>query len=134
MASGISNFYDQALLNYLVGAGSLTPPANIFVALFTTSPGKANSGGVEVSGGSYARVSVTNNGTNWTVASGVATNANQIQFPTATANWGTIVTVAYYTASSAGNLIWFSDLASGQVVNSGITVQYNPGDISLTLN
>lgn len=76
--------------------------ANRYVSLHTASPG--DSGASEVSGGAYARqgpVSFSNTGNNPTVAANTAI----IQYPTATAAWGTITHFGIWTAASGGSLL-----------------------------
>lgn len=56
------------------------------LALFDEDP---SNGGVEISGGGYARVTVTNNGTNWPAASNGAKTGAVQTFPTSTGAWST---------------------------------------------
>lgn len=106
-------------------------PATVYVALITTAPTNANGAGiVEVSGGAYARVAVTNNDTNWPAASGRAkSNGTPITYPTSTASWGTVVGAAFYDAASAGNFLGYSALSSSQSIGSGITPQFAAGAV-----
>jgi len=65
-------------------------------------------------------VSYTNNATNWPAASGGSkSNANVIDFGTATANWGTITHVAIADAVSAGNGLFYGALTASKTVNNG---------------
>jgi hypothetical protein len=81
--------------------------------LFTVAPGETG-GGTEVSGGGYARQSFT-----LTAASGGATsNAADITFGPATANWGTIVAVGIFDAATGGNMLMYGNLATSKIVNS----------------
>lgn len=117
MADCYSN-YLRDLINDIVH-GATTIAATTYFALMTTAP-SASGGGVEVSGGSYARVAVTNNATNWPASAGqTKQNATVINWGTATANWGTILAIAEYDASTAGHLLTFALLATPVTVNSG---------------
>jgi hypothetical protein len=108
---GKSDYLENKVLDHILGATSYTPPTNIYIALFTTLPNDAGSGGVEVSGGSYARYNITNNTTNFPNASGgVKSNNANYNFPTATANWGTIVGFGLYDDPTAGNLLFHGPL------------------------
>lgn len=66
--------------------------------------------GAEATGGSYARVAVTANSTNFPNATAaqpsVSENGTAVNFPTPTADWGFAVGWLESDASSAGN-IWF---------------------------
>jgi len=54
-----TNYLEDAVLNAVLRNVSFTSPATVYVGLFTADPGEAGSLANEVSGGSYARVSVT---------------------------------------------------------------------------
>jgi hypothetical protein len=101
-----------------------------YVGLLTAAPSDSG-GGTEVSGGSYARVAVTMNMTNWagtqssasTTASsgtgGTTSNNGTVTFPAPTANWGTVTHFAVYDQASGGNLIYWSALTTSKTVNNG---------------
>ena len=124
-------FFRGASLNITgASAGAGTGPATLWVGLFTATPTEAG-GGTEVSGGSYARASVTSNTTNWastvaatntgpsTGSSGTTSNNASITFPPPTANWGLITSFGIFDASTAGNLLIFGPLTTSKTVNSG---------------
>lgn len=115
MAISFSDYLEAKVLNYVFGAQAFSAPATIYAALFTAAPTDAG-GGTEVTGGSYARVAITNNSTNFPNATGTnpttKQNGTQITFPTATANWGTVVAAGLYDANAAGNLLAWSPLTS----------------------
>jgi len=102
----------------------------VYVALFTAAPSDAG-GGTEVSGGSYARQLA---GLSEATGSGGATsNAADIEFPTATADWGTVTHVALMDAVSGGNMIMWSALDVEKTVNDGDTFKINAGDLDVTV-
>jgi len=93
--SAFSDFLEDLLCETILNnAATAVGAAALDVALYTTAEADDGATGVEVTGGSYARIAYTSIG-GWTVAtaSGVTTakNANVITFATATANWGLIV-------------------------------------------
>lgn len=128
--AAMSNYLENKIVDWLLRAQAFTPPATVYVALFTATPTDAG-GGTEVSGGSYARVAVTSSLANWagtqgngtTVASsgtgGTTSNNTAIAFPTPTANWGSIVAMGVFDAATAGNLLFFSALTNAKTVNNG---------------
>ncbi|MFP3325190.1 hypothetical protein R0K05_19210, partial [Planococcus sp. SIMBA_160] len=62
----------------------------------------------------------------------VLDNANAIDFGSASgANWGTIVAVGLYDASTAGNFLGAFDLASNVTVNDGDSFSIAAGDFDL---
>lgn len=133
--AALSDYLENALVNHIFRNTDFTRPANIYVALFTAAPSDAG-GGTEVSGGSYARQAVpTGASSEWNAASGgVTANTNTITFPTATANWGTVVAVGLFDAVTAGNLLFHASLAANKTVNSGDVIRFNAGDLDITFD
>jgi hypothetical protein len=85
--AGKSEYLENAILDHVLGGPDYTRPGTLYIALYTVAPTDAG-GGTEVAGGSYARVAVTNNSTNFPAAAGGAkTNGTLIEFAEATANW-----------------------------------------------
>ena len=123
-------FRAQALGITGATAAAATGPATLYVGLFTTIPTDAG-GGVEVTGGSYARVAVTSSLTAWagtqsagsttasTGTSGTTSNNGAITFPAPTAAWGVVTSYAVFDATTGGNPIFYGALAAPKTVNSG---------------
>lgn len=124
----------------LLGGTTFTSPATVYVALYTggvptdASTGTTPVGASEVTGGSYARVSVTNNGTNWPAASGGAkANGAAITFPTPTANWGTVTAFAIVDAATLGNIWYIGAITPNKTVNNGDPApSFAVGDLDIT--
>lgn len=133
MAGSFSDYLEDALLDHVLNATAFTSPTTLYVALYTAAPSDSG-GGTEVTGGSYARVSVTANTTNFPAASGgAAANGTAITFPTATADWGTVVAFGILDASSGGNLLLWADLTANKTVSNGDTASFAVGDLDVTL-
>ena len=127
-----SNYLENEILDHILGGGDYTRPATVYVGLHTSNPDEDDSG-TEVSGGSYARVSVTNNATNWPAASGGAkSNGTAVTFPTASASWGTVTHFGIYDAASAGNLLYYGALTASKSIDSGDTAEFAIGEIDIT--
>jgi len=128
--SGFSDYLEDKVLDHVFGGNAYTAPTTLYVALYTVAPSDTG-GGTEVSGGAYARQTgaFTVSGTNPTTA----TNSAAIEYPTATANYGTVVAVGILDASSSGNLLAYSTLDSSKVVSSGDVFRFNAGDLDITL-
>lgn len=127
--SSMSDYLENKIADHCFRAASFTKPATLYFELFTVTPSDAG-GGTEVTGGSYARVAVTGNDTNFngthgntTGASsgtgGVISNAVAITFPAPTANWGTAVAWGIADASSSGNLLFWGALQANKTINNG---------------
>lgn len=132
MAGSKADFLENKLLDHVLGAATYTPPVTVYVAAYTVAPSDSGAG-TEVTGGAYARVAVTNNLTNWPAASGGAkSNGIAITFPTATANWGTVVAFSIMDDPTAGNRLYWGDLTVSKAVNSGDTASFAVGDLDVT--
>lgn len=129
--AGLTNFAEDLVLDWLLTTGAATRPTTWYVGLFTVAPGEAG-GGTEVSGGSYARTAVTFgvSGTAPTTAS----NSAAVEFPAASASWGTIVAAGVFDAATAGNLIAFANLTTSKTIDSGDVLRFNTGELDITLD
>ena len=134
---GATDIEERTIADNRFGSGT---PATWYFAVSTTVPNDDGTNITEPSGGSYARVAVTNNTTNFPAASttsGVTskTNGTNITFPNPTANWGVIVAYAIFDASSGGNARYVDPLDSAITVNSGATpVQFDAGFLVLKVD
>lgn len=123
--------YENLILDAFLGSGhASTFPSTVNVALFTTMPGEDGTGSVEPAGGSYARVTVNNDSTQWPdAAASVKTNGTDITFPTATATWGTVVGVGLLDPSNANAVMWSGLLAEQVTVLNGEVKKFVAGTL-----
>lgn len=124
--SDLSNAQKKAVVDHLTGNGTYTA-GPWYLALFTTMPDAAGAGGVEVSGSGYARQAVTFGAGNST---GLAENTSTHTFTASGGNFGTILGVGYYSASTSGTFKGKQTITS-QVVNSGQSIIFAAGDLDL---
>ena len=125
--SAKTDFLENELIDHVLRNSAYTPPATVYLALFTTATADDGTG-TEVSGGSYARQAVT-----FSAASGGATaNSAEILFPVATGNWGTITHGAIYDALTAGNMLYHGALAASKTINTGEQLRIPAGDLDLS--
>lgn len=127
---------ENALLDSYLGAVAYNAPATLYFGLSTTTPAKDGTGVTEPSGGGYARVSVTNNTSNFPAASGGSkANGSTITWPQATASWGDVTYLVVYDASANGNLLEFVSLgATAQTISSGNTPSFANGQFTLGMS
>lgn len=123
-----SDHLETEVLEWAFTSGTPTRPTAWYLALFTAAPSDSG-GGTEVSGGAYARQSVT-----FTVSGDTASNSAAIEYPTATANYGTVTHVGVFDASSAGNLLAWAALTSSKTIETGDVFRVPSGDLDITLN
>lgn len=138
--AAMSDFLENKLIDFIFRGQALgitgataaagTGPTNLYFALLTAAPSDTG-GGTEVTGGSYARVNVAANTTNFdntqqanTTAvssgtTGTTRNSIAVTFPAPSANWGVATHIGVYDASTAGNLLLWSALTTSKTINSG---------------
>lgn len=127
--SALSNYLENALLNHVLRGASYTPPSNIYVSLHTADV-TDNGTGIEVTGGGYSRKPIS-----FALASaGSITNNATVLFDEATTDWGTITHIAFWDASSGGNLLFHGPLASPKTISTGDQLKIGAGIITITLD
>jgi len=125
-----SNTHENKVLTWTFTADAVTRPTAWYLALFTTDPGETGSGTeVSTSGTAYARQSVA-----FTVTDNTASNSAAVEFPTATASYGTVTHVAVFDASTAGNMIAYAALSSSKSIDTGDVLRVPAGDLDITLD
>jgi len=114
------------ILDNNLGATANTPPGTYYVGLSTSTVLIDGTGETEPSGGSYARIAVTNNKTSFTTAAnGELTNDINITFTESTDAWGDITYVFLAdAASAAGNIYFFEALPATKTVQTATTVVF----------
>lgn len=133
--SAMSNYLEGELSDLLFQGQAYSAP-DTYAALYTTNPTEADSG-TEVTGGSYARELIENDGVTspyWnTHVDGLSDNNGDVTFTTATASWGTVTHLGIRDASSSGNLLLHGALSSSKVVDTNDTFKFASGDLDITL-
>lgn len=123
-----SNYLENKVLLHVFGATAYTAPTTLYVALFTSNPGETGAG-TEVSGGSYARQTIT-----FTVTGAQAANTAAVEFPTASASWGTITYAAIYDASTGGNMLDYGALTTSKTIASGDVLRIPASSYTIDLD
>ena len=128
-AGALSDYLENKLVDHVFRGTAYTAPGTVYVGL-STSACSDSATGTEVSGGSYARVSIATGtsafkGTHGTTSgassgtNGTITNAAAVTFPAPTANWGSVTHWFISDASSGGNLLICAALTTGKTINNG---------------
>ncbi len=131
--SAASNYLETKIYDHVLRNTAYTPAATLYVALFTSTATLAEleAGTLtnEVSGGSYARQTITFGAS----SNGAGSNSGTITFPTASFGWGTLRFFAVMDASSAGNLLVAGQLTSDVTINTSNTAQFAAGSLAVTV-
>lgn len=125
-----SNFLETEILDHVFGAAAYTAPGTMHLALFTSNPAEDASGTeVTTSGTAYARQTVA-----FTVSGNTASNTGAVEYPTATAAFGTVSHVGVMDASTSGNLMAYAALTSSKTISTGDVFRVPAGDLDITLD
>ena len=139
----LSDYYENKILDHLVGNASFTMLTTMYIALSTATIDDTTTGTtiVEPVGNGYACKQMTANPTLtlpncWGAAAAGSITTIAVQtFPenTAGGNWGTITDFALVDAATLGNILAYGTLTSPQAVVVGDTLQFNIGAITVIL-
>jgi len=122
-----TNYLETQLLNHVLRNTAYSSPTTVYVGLFTVAPDETG-GGTEVSGGAYARQSVT-----FTAPSpDSVSNSADVTFPIATGDWGTIVAYALFDAASAGNMLYYANLTASREILTSDQLRFPTGQLTVT--
>lgn len=143
-AGPFTDFAENKLIDALFRGQSLGAPATWYIGLDTVACTETG-GGTEVTGGSYARVAITANLTNWagtqsagsTVASsgtsGQTSNNVAATFAAPTANWGQVVSFRFWDSLSGGNAWLCQTLTTAKTINNGDAApSFSAGSLTVT--
>lgn len=124
----MSDFLEQEVAKHFYGGTPASQPTAWNIALFNTDPTDTG-GGIEVTGGGYARQSFTPSiGASPT---SIVSNGSDIVFPTATGNWTTANFIAVF--DQLGNLLDYGAMTTPRTVltdgvfkilANGLNIQY----------
>lgn len=129
MMAAMSDYLENAILNTTLRGQARTPPATVYLALYTSNPTDAGTG-TEVSGGGYARQTITFSAP----TNGVSASSADVLFPIATAGWGTVTHIGVFDASTSGNLLYHGQLTNSKTIATDDQLKIATGDISVTLS
>lgn len=127
MADNLTNTAENKMLDALVGTASYSANTPIKLALVTAA-GSDSAAGTEVSGGSYARQTITFNA----ASSGSIASAATVSFtnmPTST-----VVGIELWDSAGTPVRLAYGSLTSSKSLTSGDTLEFAAGSITLSLS
>lgn len=129
----LSDELANKILDQILGAVDYVAETNVQIALFTSAPTLAGTGGTEVAGSGYARVTKTNNAVNFPAAAARSkSNGTVITFPQASAAWGAIVAVGIY-GNSGANLMMLAVFDAPKTVAINDIPSYAIGQLTFSV-
>src|SRR4249919_4122489 len=105
MAGSLTNYGEGKVLAHLFGGTTYAPEATWYIGLFSVAPTDSTAG-TELTGGGYARGSVTNNTTNFPAANPAVNGVDVTLFTSSGSH--TAVAMGLFDASIAGTLVAYS--------------------------
>jgi len=123
-----SNYLETELLDHVFANNAYTSPTTVYVSLHTANPDE-DASGAEVSGGGYVRQSGS-----FAVSGNTATTDAAIEYPTATADYGTVTHVGIWDAETSGNMLAYAALTASKTISSGDVFRIPTGDLDITLD
>lgn len=122
-----SYYTNDSMINLLLRATVFTPPATTYCALYTVAP-TASGGGTEVAGNGYARQAIV-----WGApVNGTSLSTNDVVFPIATADWGTITSFSVFNQSTGGDMLYFANLSASRYIYLNDQVRFPLGQLIAT--
>ena len=126
------DFNENAVLNHVFGRTTFTASAALQIGLSTTAPTDAGGGITEPSGSGYARVTVDNNKTTFSVSSGGSlSNAVPITFTKATGSWGTLT---HFFITDGTNFYGAGALSPSRSIGTDDIAAFAAGALTVSLN
>ena len=130
--SEASDYVENQILDCYLNQGNITAPTAIYLGLHSSDP--TDDDGGEISGNGYARVAITDK---FDAASGtggsLSSNADITGFTASGGDWATVTHVGIHTASTAGELLFHTPLASSVTVANGDSFQISSGNLTVTV-
>lgn len=124
--AAVSVYLGNALLNAVLRNTGYASPATVYLACYTSNP-TANDTGTEVTGGSYARPSITFAAP----SGGTSVNNADVSIPGMPAI--TVTHLAIRDAASAGHLLFYGALSTPRTLTAGDSFIVRAGDLNAAI-
>lgn len=129
----MSNYLEQALLNAVCRGQQYTSPSNVYVALYTSAPTDDDLG-IEVNGGNYSRVPVVFSAPTQIDGKATIENSEDVVFPVASSEWGTITHIGIRDAQIGGNLLFHKAVNNPRTILANDRVRFLAGELKIDLS
>jgi len=125
-----SDFLENEILDHIMGVGSWTSPATVYVGLSTADPLDTGGNLAEPSGNGYIRKAISFG----SAGSRAITQDAIVNFNEATGSWGTVTHWALFNAESAGNMLAHGQLSTSRSIVSGNTPSIASGQVVVSVS
>lgn len=127
MANNIVIAEANRVLDASLGTASFTAPTTPMKLALETTTGTNAAAGTEVTGGSYARQTITFGA----ASAGSATNSNSITFTAMPA--ATVTGVEVYDSAGSPRRCWVGALTASKTVGAGDTLSFATSSVTISL-
>lgn len=127
MANQKSNYLASKVYNHVLRGVAYTPPAGVYLALFSSLSNGDTSTYVELVGNAYARQAITFGAD----TNGIGSNSTLASFAVASAPWLPIVGVGLMDAASGGNLLYFGELLPNKTIGTSERIEFPVGSVTV---
>jgi hypothetical protein len=127
MADNLTDVAENLALDWINVVGTPTRPTSPLKVALVTANGSDSAAGTEVTGGSYARQSVTFG----SASSGAASNTNTITFTNMPA--ATVTGIDIYDSAGTPVRVWYGALSASKTTTAGDTFTIAIGSLSVSI-
>lgn len=124
MATGISEYYANKLLEHALGKTEFTMPTIMYLAAFDGDPLDAGS---EIATGAYARQQMTISA----AAGAIASNGADITFPEATGDWGTVSHLGVFYQLTEGTVSFAGTMDTAKAIATSDQLKVSSGNFGV---
>jgi hypothetical protein len=125
--SAMSDYLENKVLDHVLANTTYVSPTTVYIGLSTGSFADDNSG-TELTGNGYARQSMAFDA----AVSGATDNTSNVDFPAATASWGTVSHYGLFDASTGGNLLIHGAFTASKAIGTGDVLRISAGELDIT--
>lgn len=133
--AALTNYTENQLINHIFRTATFAKPTTLYVGLILSGTDFEAGTVTEVTAAGYARVARNPLDANWAASTTTGTTSNvlTIQFPAATADWGTVTYFGIWDAATGGNLLIYAPL-SIRYIASGVNTSFAPGVLTFQID
>ena len=131
--SAMSNWMAASVMNEYFRGVTVTPPAAVYLALYTTNPTDSDTG-TELSGGGYARQQIVFSEPMVVAGKTQVQNSLAVTFPVAASDWGSVAFWGIRSASSGGTLLAYGGFSQTKTIATGDQLHVAINAITINLD
>ena len=134
--AALTNYTENKIIDHIFRTATFAKPTILYVGLMLSGTDFEAGTVTEVTAAGYARVARNPLDANWAASTtnGTTSNVATIQFPAATADWGTVTYYGIWDAATAGNLLIYSALTNSRNILNGVNSSFASGVLTFQID